>query len=66
MRSGVRIETVFRYVNQFPPALDLMSRGLVRVAPLVSHSFLLEHTSEAFALIEERKSEAVKVVLTIP
>lgn len=65
VRSGLHIETVFRYVNHFPMAIDLISRGLVDVTQLVSHRLPLEKAAEAFALIEERRSEVVKIVLTI-
>lgn len=66
VRSGIRIETVFRYVNQFPLALDLMARRLIRLAPLVTQTFPLEETAAAFATVQERKSEVTKAVLLVP
>jgi threonine dehydrogenase-like Zn-dependent dehydrogenase len=65
VRSGVQIHTVFRYVNQFPAALNLLERGLIDWKPLVTHTFPLEEAVAAFALIQERKSEVIKAVLTM-
>ncbi len=65
VRSGLSIETVFRYVNNFPPALDLASQGRVSLAPVVTHTFPFDETAAAFVMAG-RKDEAVKVVIAIP
>src|SRR5439155_25807288 len=42
--------------------LKMTAAGQIRMAPMISHRFTIEHWNEAFHLVEDRK--AVKVVLT--
>ena len=46
----------------FPPALDLLSRGLIEVEPLIHGVFPLDHGLAAF---EEAASGALKVLLSM-
>jgi predicted dehydrogenase len=46
--------------------LELMARGSLEVASLVSHRFPIERAQEAYRLIEEGKDEYLGVVLTYP
>jgi L-iditol 2-dehydrogenase len=45
----------------FTAALELMSRGLVDVKPIITHTFSLDDWETAFDMITRRKSEAIKV-----
>jgi L-iditol 2-dehydrogenase len=45
----------------FAQALDLISRGLVDVKPLITHTFSIDDWEDAFRMVTERKSEALKV-----
>jgi L-iditol 2-dehydrogenase len=45
----------------FAQAVDLITRGLVDVKPLVTHTFPIDEWEHAFSMAVERKSEAVKV-----
>jgi threonine dehydrogenase-like Zn-dependent dehydrogenase len=47
----------------FVQALELLHRGLVKVEPLITHTFSLGEWETAFDLITTRKSEAIKVQL---
>ena len=45
----------------FVQALQLLSSGRVKVAPLITHTFALDQWEAAFEMITHRKSEAIKV-----
>jgi threonine dehydrogenase-like Zn-dependent dehydrogenase len=45
----------------FVRALDLISRGLVDVKAILTHTFGLDDWETAFEMITTRKSEAIKV-----
>ncbi len=48
----------------FPRAIDLLGRGLVRVEPLITHRFRLEDGAKAFdVMLRKREEGAYKVVL---
>jgi L-iditol 2-dehydrogenase len=66
IRSGVRIETLFRYANQFPLALDLAVRRRERLARFVTDRLPFAETPAAFALAHERRAETIKVVVEMP
>ena len=45
----------------FPTALKAISKGLVKVRPLISHTFRLDQTSEAIETVAQRKGDPLKV-----
>lgn len=45
----------------FSRALDLLTRGLVDVKPLVTHTFAIEEWQAAFGMVTEHKDQALKV-----
>lgn len=47
--------------EDFAEALYLLSSGLVRAKPLITHEFPLEEWETAFEMVTTRKSEAIKV-----
>ena len=60
----VDIRGVFRYVNCYPVALELIASGKVDVKPLVTHRYKLEETLAAFQTAKDQADGAVKVVIT--
>jgi L-iditol 2-dehydrogenase len=66
VRSGVRIETLFRYANQFPLALDLAVRRRERLATFVTDRLPFAETAGAFALAHERREGTIKVIVEFP
>ncbi|MGF6883246.1 2-desacetyl-2-hydroxyethyl bacteriochlorophyllide A dehydrogenase [Nocardia sp. GAS34] len=46
-------------------AVTMAERGLLRTAPLITHRFPLDDIAEAFDAVEQRRDDAVKVVLGI-
>jgi len=66
VRSGVRIETLFRYANQFPLALDVAVRRRERLAKFVTDSFPFAQTAEAFAVAHGRREGTIKVMVEFP
>ena len=51
-------------VDDFRVAVDLISNGVIDVAPLVTHNFPLSRAQEAFTLFADRADGVIKVVLT--
>jgi len=51
-------------VEDFRLAVDLISNGVIDVAPLVTHSLPFNRAQEAFTLFADRSDGVVKVVLT--
>lgn len=45
----------------FQQALELIAGGLVKVKPLITHTFPLEEWETAFDMVTKRKSECIKV-----
>ena len=56
-------EIAFSWLSPFtfPAALKAISRGLVKVKPLVTHTFPLQKTGEAIETAEKRLGNAIKV-----
>jgi 2-desacetyl-2-hydroxyethyl bacteriochlorophyllide A dehydrogenase len=49
--------------RDFPASIDLVRRGAVRLAPLVSHSLPLDQLDKALGLLEKEIPQRAKVVL---
>jgi threonine dehydrogenase-like Zn-dependent dehydrogenase len=64
-RKALTIAAVNGYLTpDFVYALDLLSEGFIQVDPLITHHFSLDQWESAFRMIEEHKSEAIKVVFS--
>ncbi len=61
----IDIRGMFRYANQYPASLALVSAGTIDVASLVTHHFSLDKAEDALRFADEHKSEAIKVVVDI-
>lgn len=66
VRSGIRVETLFRYANHFPLALDVAVRRRERLARFVTDRLPFAETAEAFALAHERREGTIKVMIEFP
>jgi L-iditol 2-dehydrogenase len=60
-RKGLTIKLVRRMKHTYPRAIELVSKGLVDVRSLVTHSFPLEQAAEAFRLAQRR--EGLKIII---
>ncbi|XP_022129938.1 sorbitol dehydrogenase [Pieris rapae] len=63
MAREVDIRGIFRYVNEYPIALAMVSSGQVNVKPLVTHHFPLEQTLEAYEVA--RLGTGIKVMIHV-
>jgi L-iditol 2-dehydrogenase len=54
---------VNRYCNTFPRATSLLAAGRLDVAPLITHRFSFEKTSEAFSFASRNHTETIKVLI---
>ncbi|XP_046474641.1 sorbitol dehydrogenase isoform X1 [Neodiprion pinetum] len=59
----IDIKGVFRYVNCYPTALDLVASGKVNVKPLITHNYDIEQTHEAFETAKTGRGGAIKVMI---
>lgn len=51
----------FRYANQYPKAIRLISGGLIDLKPLVTHRFALKDAASAFDVAADPSQGAIKV-----
>lgn len=66
VRAGIRevdIIGVFRFLNCFPIAIDLVARGVVDVKPLITHRFKFEEFNKAFEFFRSGKDGAIKCMV---
>ncbi|XP_011175457.1 sorbitol dehydrogenase [Solenopsis invicta] len=59
----VDIRGVFRYVNDYSDALELVASGKVNVKPLITHNFKIEETKQAFETSRTGAGGAIKVMI---
>jgi len=59
--NEIDIRFQYRYANQYPKAIRLVSSGLIDVKPLVTHRFALEDAIDAFQVAADPAQGAVKV-----
>jgi L-iditol 2-dehydrogenase len=58
----VDVRFLFRYINTWPLVLRMLSAGkLVGVEEMITHTFKLEESVEAFLLAADPKGGSVKV-----
>ncbi|MBK9925202.1 MAG: zinc-binding dehydrogenase [Anaerolineales bacterium] len=60
-RKGLTIKLVRRMKHTYPRAIELVSKGLVDVRSLVTHSFPLTQASDAFRVAERR--DGLKIMI---
>jgi D-xylulose reductase len=60
-----RIETIFRYANIYPRAIELIASGKVDLNPLVSATFPFERSVEAFERAASGRPSDVKLQIQV-
>lgn len=65
VRSGIRVQGVFRYANIHPVAVDLVRAGKVDLTPFVTHTFALEDIQNALEYVESHKDSVIKGVVSL-
>lgn len=66
VKAGLTLHTIRGEGNRaVGRSVSLADRGALLTAPLITHRFPLERIGEAFDTVEERRDEAIKVVLQI-
>ena len=56
-----RIETVFRYANQYNKAIELISSKKIDVCPLITNTFPFNQSIEAFERAAEHRPQDIKI-----
>ena len=51
---------------EYKIALDMMAEGRLKVAPLITHRYSLEHIDHAFAAADDKRSSGAVKVLVKP
>ena len=62
---GLSIETLFRYTNEFGPAVALVADGKIDVKPLISKTFPFEKSIEAYEYAAAGYPDVVKVMIEL-
>lgn len=62
----IRVETVFRYANMYPRAIDLIARGKVNLKPLITDTLPFARSIEAFDRAVEGRPTDVKLQIRMP
>lgn len=65
MDKEATINSVFRYRNIYPKAIEAVSSGAIDVKGIVTHEFDLEHIQEAFEEAINNKTDLVKAVIKV-
>ncbi|XP_047496336.1 sorbitol dehydrogenase-like [Penaeus chinensis] len=60
----VDILGVFRYLNCYPIAIDLISKGVVDVKPLITHRFKFDEFQKAFEFFRNGTDGAIKCMIS--
>ena len=60
-----RVESVFRYANVYPRALDLLQSGAIDLAPLITETFSFAESVEAYNYAVKPKATSVKIQIQI-
>ena len=50
--------------QDFPACIDFVSRGVVKLAPLISHRLPLDEIGQALSLLDSGDSSRMKIILT--
>ena len=58
-----RIETIFRYANVYPRAINLMESGKINVKPMITDKYKFADSIRAFEYAANPKPTSVKVAI---
>ena len=65
MWKEASIESVFRYRNLFPIAIDAIADGKIEVKEMITHEFDFVDTERAFDFVIEHREDVVKAVIKV-
>ncbi|MDF2801859.1 MAG: theronine dehydrogenase-like Zn-dependent dehydrogenase [Anaerocolumna sp.] len=65
MAKEASIQSVFRYRNIYPKAINAIAKGIIDVSGIVTHEFDFEDTAKAFDFVINNKNDVVKAVINI-
>nr|CAH7714397.1 unnamed protein product [Callosobruchus chinensis] len=63
LTKEVDIRGIFRYNNDYPTAIEMVSSGRINVKPLITHHYRLEETNQAFETAKTQKGNPVKILI---
>ncbi|MDR1786588.1 MAG: NAD(P)-dependent alcohol dehydrogenase [Spirochaetaceae bacterium] len=63
--QGVRIETIFRYCNCFPRAINLVNAGKIDIKRFISRTFPFSESIAAYEFAAAGKPDVVKVMIEL-
>jgi L-iditol 2-dehydrogenase len=63
--KGLTIKLVRRMKHTYPRAIRLVQTGMVDIKSLVTHTFPLEHTAEAFEMVAAYKDGVLRAVIQV-
>jgi len=66
MLKEARLTTVWRYVNTYPTALNLIAAGQVDLHPLITHRYPFSKLPEAMEFAREAHPGTIKVIVEFP
>ena len=62
-RKELRVRNVRRQNDCVGPAIDLVADGLVDLDPMVTHTYTLDQTNEAFDVVADYRDNAIKAMI---
>ena len=65
MGKEAQIQTVYRYRNIFPVAIQAIASGAIPIEEIVTHEYALDDIQQAFDFVREHKGEVVKAVVKL-
>ena len=57
------VSGLFRYVNCYPPSIEMIATGKIDLKSLITHRFPLAETPEALVWVDENKDKVIKAVI---
>jgi D-xylulose reductase len=63
--QGIRIETIFRYCNCFPRAINLVNAGKIDIKRFISRTFPFSESIAAYEFAASGKPDVVKVMIEL-
>lgn len=66
VRTGITINSSFRYANVHELALRLAAQGKVDITSLITHEFAFSDVNTALPFINEHKDEVIKGIIALP
>jgi len=64
-RQEIRLQSVRRQNQCMAPAIELVSKGVIKIDPLVTHQFSLAETKQAFDLVADYRDGVVKAIVHV-